>query len=183
MAKRRSDDALLHESPSKRCFRPVCGVNVRLESIASHVGGVSPPSLLDVLGSRSRKRPYYFEDREKTEEVHLYFMSTHRDSRKHSAGVVSVEASGSFREPQSSCTADSTQKRPREESAGLDHSDTVITKAADEADATTEDCAYNSFQYWRVPLPELDLSLLEDSDDHSKETSKERDPFSHAMET
>uniref|UniRef100_A0A7N8WLX3 Putative WW-binding domain-containing protein n=1 Tax=Mastacembelus armatus TaxID=205130 RepID=A0A7N8WLX3_9TELE len=27
-------------------------------------------------------------------------------------------------------------------------------------------CTYNSFQYWRVPLPELDLSLLEDASDY-----------------
>uniref|UniRef100_A0A3Q1EWP7 Putative WW-binding domain-containing protein n=1 Tax=Acanthochromis polyacanthus TaxID=80966 RepID=A0A3Q1EWP7_9TELE len=38
--------------------------------------------------------------------------------------------------------------------------------------ANTDDCTYNSFQYWRVPLPELDLSLLEDTGDHSQSKEK-----------
>lgn len=53
---------------------------------------------------------------------------------------------------------------------------------ADE-DANTEDCTYNSFQYWRVPLPELDLSLLEDASDHSKTKDKSKASSSDAMET
>uniref|UniRef100_A0A3Q1BGU9 Putative WW-binding domain-containing protein n=1 Tax=Amphiprion ocellaris TaxID=80972 RepID=A0A3Q1BGU9_AMPOC len=39
-------------------------------------------------------------------------------------------------------------------------------------DTNTDDCTYNSFQYWRVPLPELDLSLLEDTGDHSQSKEK-----------
>lgn len=53
---------------------------------------------------------------------------------------------------------------------------------ADE-DANTEDCTYNSFQYWRVPLPELDLSLLEDASAHSKTKDKSKASSSDAMET
>uniref|UniRef100_A0A7N6A9G3 Putative WW-binding domain-containing protein n=1 Tax=Anabas testudineus TaxID=64144 RepID=A0A7N6A9G3_ANATE len=36
-----------------------------------------------------------------------------------------------------------------------------------------DNCTYNSFQYWRVPLPELDLSLLEDAGDHSQAKDKD----------
>lgn len=52
-------------------------------------------------------------------------------------------------------------------------------------DPITEDSAYNSFQYWRVPLPELDLSLLEDANDHSQteKRSNVKDSNSDAMET
>lgn len=52
-------------------------------------------------------------------------------------------------------------------------------------DPNIEDCAYNSFQYWRVPLPELDLSLLEDASDHSQteKRSNVKDCNSDAMET
>lgn len=49
-------------------------------------------------------------------------------------------------------------------------------------DTNTEDCTYNSFQYWRVPLPELDLSLLEDVNDRSKTKDKSK-ASSDAMET
>uniref|UniRef100_A0A3B4XSL2 Putative WW-binding domain-containing protein n=1 Tax=Seriola lalandi dorsalis TaxID=1841481 RepID=A0A3B4XSL2_SERLL len=103
MAKRRAEDTLLHDSPSKRCCRVLCSVDMQLESTPP-TGGVSlsPPSLL----------------------------------------------------------------------------------AAD-GDTSTEDCTFNSFQYWRVPLPELDLSLLEDVNRHSqiKPKSKMKDCSSDAMET
>lgn len=53
-----------------------------------------------------------------------------------------------------------------------------------EVDVSTEDCTYNSFQYWRVPLPELDLSLLEEASNNTGEEdkSKVKDSFSDAME-
>lgn len=48
----------------------------------------------------------------------------------------------------------------------------------------TEDCMYNSFQYWRVPLPELDLSLLGEASNNTgaEDKSKVKDSFSDAME-
>uniref|UniRef100_A0A3P9IBT0 Putative WW-binding domain-containing protein n=1 Tax=Oryzias latipes TaxID=8090 RepID=A0A3P9IBT0_ORYLA len=49
-----------------------------------------------------------------------------------------------------------------------------------------EDCTYNSFHFWRVPLPELDLSLLDDgpgADSKTKEQSKISDSCSDAMES
>uniref|UniRef100_A0A4W6FTV7 Putative WW-binding domain-containing protein n=1 Tax=Lates calcarifer TaxID=8187 RepID=A0A4W6FTV7_LATCA len=136
MAKRRAEDTLLHDSPSKRCYRSLRSVDMQLESFPP-TGGVSlsPPSLLALLGSRCRKRPYYFEDPEQKQE----------------------EAAGLYRK---------------------------TTQVAD-GDTNTEDCTYNSFQYWRVPLPELDLSLLEDVDSHSqtKQKSDVKDSSSDAMET
>lgn len=52
-------------------------------------------------------------------------------------------------------------------------------------DANADDCTYNSFQYWRVPLPELDLSLLEDAKDEppTKVKSKVKGSPPDAMET
>lgn len=49
----------------------------------------------------------------------------------------------------------------------------------------TKDCMYNSFQYWRVPLPELDFSLLGDTSDYSQweDKSKVEDSSSDVMET
>ncbi|XP_033181284.1 uncharacterized protein C9orf40 homolog [Mastacembelus armatus] len=185
MAKRRAEDTVLHDSPYKRCYRSVCGVDPQLESMAA-VGGVSlsPPSLLALLGSRCRKRPYYFEDPEKPEEpaAGLHHKTTHCDTRKHAAHVVTVQTSGCFQERRSSSTGH--KRRPRGNCEG---SEIVIPKANDKADAdmNTEDCTYNSFQYWRVPLPELDLSLLEDASDCSqtKDKSDVKDISSDAMET
>lgn len=52
-------------------------------------------------------------------------------------------------------------------------------------DTNTEDCIYNSFQYWRVPLPELDFLLLGDTSDYSQweDKSKVEDSPSDVMET
>ncbi|XP_070759955.1 uncharacterized protein [Enoplosus armatus] len=187
MAKRRAEDTLLHDSPSKRCYRSLCSVDMQLGSMAP-AGGVSPPSLLALLGDRSRKRPYYFEDPEQQEEeaaaTALYRKATHCDSRKHAADVLTVQPSGSFQDRRSSSTPTSSKKRPREDCAG---SETVLPKANDKADenTNTEECAYNSFQYWRVPLPELDLSLLLDANGRSqtKDKSKVKDSSSDAMES
>uniref|UniRef100_A0A3B5BJ88 Putative WW-binding domain-containing protein n=1 Tax=Stegastes partitus TaxID=144197 RepID=A0A3B5BJ88_9TELE len=142
MAKRRAEDTGLNDSPSKRCYRSLCCVDLQLESVAP-VGVVNPPSLLALLGSRCRKRKYYSE--EKQEEPFVCRKTTNCDTRKVAASVLTMQTSGSF----------------------PDHS------------------AFNSFQYWRVPLPELDLSLLEDTSDHSqsKEKLKVKDTSSDAMET
>ncbi|XP_042344786.1 uncharacterized protein wu:fa19b12 [Plectropomus leopardus] len=184
MAKRRAEDTLLHDSPSKRCYRLLSSVDMQLDSMAP-AGGVNPPSLLALLGSRCRKRPYYFEEPEKQDEAALYRKPRHCDTRKPAANVLAVNTSGSFQDCRSSkCTLTSSKKRPRDDCTG---SETVIPKATDDKaeDTDTEDCTYNSFQYWRVPLPEVNLSLLEDATDHSqtKDKSKVKDSFSDAMET
>ncbi|KAM9858140.1 uncharacterized protein ACBR49_020183 [Aulostomus maculatus] len=163
MAKRRAEDTLLPDSGAKRCYRSMCSVDLQLESVPP-VGGVSPPSLLALLGNRCRKRTYYFEDPEQEHQLEapLGRKSAHSDSpRKHAVHVLTAQASGSFRDRRSSVTLPSSSKRQREDSVGLDP---VVSKADDkaDADASTEDSSFNSFQYWRVPLPELDLSLLDD---------------------
>ncbi|XP_070690511.1 uncharacterized protein C9orf40 homolog [Pempheris klunzingeri] len=162
MAKRRAEDPQQHDSPSKRCHRSLCSVDMQLGSVAPP-GGVSPPSLLALLGTRCRKRPRYFEEAEEEEEEEgaLHRKATHCDTRKHAAIVMTVHTSGSVQERRSS------KKRPREDCGG---SETVTANADDKAgeDINAEDCTYNSFQYWRVPLPELDLSLLEDAGDQSQ---------------
>uniref|UniRef100_A0A3Q2VEF7 Putative WW-binding domain-containing protein n=1 Tax=Haplochromis burtoni TaxID=8153 RepID=A0A3Q2VEF7_HAPBU len=196
MAKRRAEDTLLHNSPSKRCFRSLCAVDIQAESMAPS-GGVSPPSLLALLGTRCRKRPQYFDE----EETASYRKTSHYDARKRAVNVSAVQTSGSFQDRRSSSVT-SSQKRPREGSeepdTGTDwsagnkmlprscvwtlHFYLSVPFQADE-DANTEDCTYNSFQYWRVPLPELDLSLLEDASDHSKTKDKSKASSSDAMET
>uniref|UniRef100_A0A3Q3G8R6 Putative WW-binding domain-containing protein n=1 Tax=Labrus bergylta TaxID=56723 RepID=A0A3Q3G8R6_9LABR len=132
MAKRRAEDTLLHDAAPKRCYRSLCSVDMQPGGMAPS-GGVSPPSLLALLGNRCRKRPHYFEEPEKQEEESaLSLKPTKCDIRKHGA----------------------------------------------DADTDAEDCTYNSFQYWRVPLPELDLSLLEDNNDHTQTKNKSKEKYS-----
>ncbi|XP_071780660.1 uncharacterized protein LOC139931139 [Centroberyx gerrardi] len=187
MTKRRAEDTLFHDAPSKRCYRSLCSVDMQLESMAA-TGGVNPPSLLALLGSRCRKRPHYFEDREEQQQQHaaLHRKTTHCDPRKHAETGSSVQTSGSFQDRRTSTTLPNSKKRPREDGVAAQ---TAIPKAGDGADDDSNnndgDCTYNSFQYWRVPLPELDLSLLEDANNQSepREKSKGKDSISDAMET
>ncbi|XP_032434029.1 uncharacterized protein C9orf40 homolog [Xiphophorus hellerii] len=173
MAKRRAEETVLLDSPSKRrYFPPIYSVDMQLESMASG-GGLSSPSLLAILGSRCRKRPLYFDN----EEGYSGPAISPPDSGKHAKDVLKTPSSGSFPGGRRSCAL-SRNKRPREDSVG---SDTVnaTDKTAD------EDGTYNSFQYWRVPLPELDLSLLDEFSDHypKKDKFKENDTTADAMET
>ncbi|XP_060893730.1 uncharacterized protein wu:fa19b12 [Labrus mixtus] len=187
MAKRRAEDTLLHDSPPKRCYRSLCSVDMQTGGMAPS-GGVSPPSLLALMGNRCRKRPHYFEEPEKEEEEEeeeesaLCLKPTKCDMRKAQV-LTKVQTSAGFQERHNASTRTSSKKRTREDCTG---SETALPKSNDEADADTnaEDCTYNSFQYWRVPLPELDLSLLEDNNDHTqtKNKSKEKYSSSDAME-
>ncbi|KAM4745637.1 uncharacterized protein FYW61_014373 [Anableps anableps] len=179
MAKRRAEEIVLLESPSKRrYFPPIYSVDMQLESMAS-VGGVSPPSLLTFLGKSCRKRPPYFD----SEEAYSCPRICLSDSGNHAKDVLKEPSSGSFQDGQRSCGV-SRNKRPREDNVG---SDTVTPTATEKAaeDSTDEDGIYNSFLYWRVPLPELDFSLLEDTSEHSpkKDKSKDNDTTGDAMET
>ncbi|XP_034397711.1 uncharacterized protein C9orf40 homolog [Cyclopterus lumpus] len=180
MAKRRAEDTLLHGSPSKRCHRSLSSVGLPLESMAP-TGCVSPPSLLALMGCR--KRPHHPEDPQKQEDAPLYREPANCDTRKHGANILPQQTSGGFQGPRRSSTLTSSKKRPRDNCASLE---TAIPKENDKAgeDNNTEDCTYNSFQYWKLPLPELNLSLLKD-ENHSqrKEEPKVKDSASDAMET
>ncbi|KAM4579572.1 uncharacterized protein V3H82_008792 [Fundulus diaphanus] len=179
MAKRRAEEAVLLGSPTKRKpFPPLCCVDMPMESVAP-AGGVSPPSLLTLLGSRCRKRPHYFDN----EEANLCPLISLSGSGKHAKYALKEQSSGSFQDQRMSCAL-SRKKRPRVNSVG---SDTVTPTDKDKTaeDSSDEDGTYNSFQYWRVPLPELDLSLLEDASDHqqTKDKANDRDATSDAMES
>ncbi|KAL6114500.1 uncharacterized protein ACO6RY_05249 [Pungitius sinensis] len=175
MAKRRAEHTLLHVAPSKRCHLSLSGADPPLQSTAP-TGGLSPPSLLDLMGTRCRKRPRYpAEDPEKREEgAPLRREPANCDTRKHAANLLTVRPSGGVPGRRSSGAASSAEKRARGDCSG---SEAVTPKANDEAGDynATEDSAYNSFQYWRAPLPELNLSLLDEP--------KYKDSSSEFMET
>lgn len=131
MAKRRADDTLLHHSPSKRSYHSLCGIDMQLESM---VAPKSPPSLLALLGTRCRKRPYYFEDpaqqqQQQQEEAPIYRKTLNCcDTRKHAADVFPVPTSGSFQDRRSPIKSPNSKKRPREDSVGSE----TASKAKDD---------------------------------------------------
>lgn len=183
MAKRRAEDTLLHDFPSKKYCRAFCKVSMHLGSM-DPTGGVSKPSLLALLGSRGRKRPHYSEDlnkEEQEEETASAVSPCRKDTRMHAASVFSEQTSGSFHDRRSTNSA-STKSKKRARDSGSEIVPEDKEKA--EVDVNTEDCTYNSFQYWRVPLPELDLSLLEEASNNTgaEDKSKVKDSFSDAME-
>ncbi|MEQ2180506.1 hypothetical protein GOODEAATRI_001847, partial [Goodea atripinnis] len=91
-----------------------CHKAVLLESMA-RAGGVSPQSLLTLLGSRCRKRPCCFEN----EEADFGPKILLSDSGKHAKDVLKEPSSGSFKDERMSCSL-SRNKRPREDSVGSD---------------------------------------------------------------
>lgn len=122
MAKRRAEEIVLFDSPSKRRHFPaIYSVDVQLESMDPVKSG-SPQSLLTVLGSRCRKRPPYFDN----EEADSCERITRSDSGKHAKDVLTEPSSGSFQDSRRSCTL-SRNKRAREDSVGSD-----IVTATDE---------------------------------------------------
>ncbi|XP_038143219.1 uncharacterized protein C9orf40 homolog isoform X1 [Cyprinodon tularosa] len=178
MAKRRAEEPLLLDSPIKRRhLAPLCCVGMQPESMAS-AGGLSSPSILTLLGSRCRKRPHYSDN----EASDLFPKVSLWDSGKFALDVSQEPPSGSFQDERGPCTL-SRNKRPRDDSFG---SDTVRPAGNDKTDKdSSEDDTYNSFQYWRVPLPELDLLLLEHTSDQSqmKDKSKDNTTSADAMES
>lgn len=122
MAKRRAEDILLPDLPSKRCFRSLCSVDLQLESMAP-AGDMSPPSLLALLGSRGRKRPYYFEEPEQpqTSQAAIIRNTAHSDVlKKHTERALTVQNSGKFQHRQSCAIVANSQKRFRTDSAASD---------------------------------------------------------------
>ncbi|XP_016322477.1 uncharacterized protein C9orf40 homolog [Sinocyclocheilus anshuiensis] len=157
MTKRRAENILPPEIPHKRCFRslsdndkPVGGVNVIQNAI--------PSSLLTLAGQRCRKRPSYREDSLDTDNL----------PRKVAANRVNSVLAD--RNTCQSRTFEDGAGRPvtRRSSRALQtHSNKQTDEennitAGDKVMHTDEDLSpFNSFQFWRDPLPELDLALLE----------------------
>lgn len=122
MAKRRAEDTLLHDFPSKKYCRAFCKVGMHLGSM-DPTGGVSSPSLLALLGSRGRKRPYYFEDLDKEEQEETAAAAAvspgRKDTRTHAASVLSEQTSGSFHDRRSSSSSSaSTMSKKRARDSG-----------------------------------------------------------------
>ncbi|XP_060927682.1 uncharacterized protein C9orf40 homolog [Limanda limanda] len=184
MAKRHAEESLLllHEFPSKTLPRSLLSVDLQLGAdppAAARPVSRSPPALLAVVGGgRCRKRPHSSEEPEQKPQGPGVCIREHAAA----GGGVTVQTPGSVREHHGSGPPANHKKRPRED-RGTSPPGGLHKVAAGDSD--TEDCAFNTFWFWRPPLPKLDLSLLED--DHSRpqtvQRSKVKSRFSDAMET
>ncbi|XP_049620036.1 uncharacterized protein wu:fa19b12 [Syngnathus scovelli] len=176
MAKRLTDDTLISQLPIKRKFLSPCRVaDLQLGSMAVY-GGVSTRDLLNDH-CRKRRRSVEIPDVPQ-EEAPLDLTATTPDARKESISMSHAQTCGRYNESLNSTTA---RKRRREEYV---ESGTIASEVCTKTDIDSEDCTYNSFQYWRVPLPQLDLSLLEETTEHCqvKHNSNVRNALD-AMET
>uniref|UniRef100_A0A1A8GJD4 Putative WW-binding domain-containing protein n=1 Tax=Nothobranchius korthausae TaxID=1143690 RepID=A0A1A8GJD4_9TELE len=165
MAKRRAEERLLFDSPTKRRYvQPLSKAGIRLESMVP----TKPPQSVPTGGVRSpcRKRPHFLEN-EKAEEAAPCLTRPLCESKKPPANVLREPISESFQDECTSSRSTQVQKRPRVDHVGAE---AVLPSCSDKAvgNSLAEDSIYNSFQYWRVPLPELDLSLLDDLSDSSQ---------------
>ncbi|KAL1274093.1 hypothetical protein QQF64_026907 [Cirrhinus molitorella] len=177
MTKRRAENVLPPEIPHKRCLRslsdsdkPVGGANV--------IQNANPSSLLSVTGQRCRKRPSYLEDSLDTDNRPIKVSAKRVNSvleDKNTCKSRTFEDDAGRPVTRRSSRTLQTQNKQTDEENNVTAEDKVMH--------TDEDLSsFNSFQFWRVPLPELDLSLLEtESSARSSIVSSTKD--SEAMET
>lgn len=180
MNKRRAENILLPEIPHKRCFRslsdddkPIGVVNVLQNAI--------PFSLLTLAGQRCRKRPSYLEDSLDTDNLPRKVAANRVDSELADGNTCK---SGTFEDGSGNVrpvTRRSSRALQTQSNKQTDEENNIT--AEDKVMHTDEDLSpFNSFQFWRVPLPELDLSVLEtelSAGSHTASSTKDLE----AMET
>ncbi|KAJ8006025.1 hypothetical protein DPEC_G00123970 [Dallia pectoralis] len=160
MTKRHAEQGVYHDAPFKKpCCRPLYKIDTQLQS-TDPGGCVNPPSLLALLGRRCKKRPHYFDEQEEPHNILSASCDHHRVSVIEN---VLVKKCGSFREssPPAKSASLTSKKRVREDTAAstCDATKREISKDDDADDSDL--CTFNSFQFWRVPLPEIDLSIVQ----------------------
>lgn len=142
--------------------RSVCDAEPELEPVhaleVEHaLHAASPPALFTtVIGERCRKRPRCCEDHEQRDRTGTPedSLSNVTDSVNKETGDVSVSVN--FRGASGSCTCEMASKKRASGSKPEERA--KVTRPDDNDD---ELCSFNSFQFWRTPLPALDLSLLD----------------------
>lgn len=153
MTKRRAEVVLPPEIPHKRSLRSLSNIDdkaVGLETMVQN-GNLSPLLSYTCVGQRCRKRPNYNEESRITDDL----------PRKLHANRVN-SALGDENKCQSRKFEDAGKPVALEDESNKKQN---AVNAGDKVMHTDEELsAFNSFQFWRVPLPELDLSLLEPPD-------------------
>ncbi|KAL0979668.1 hypothetical protein UPYG_G00188030 [Umbra pygmaea] len=183
MTKRHAEEGVFHDAPFKiPCFRPLYQIDTQLERVDA-TGCVNPPSLLALLGRRCKKRPHYFEDQEEHQEILRPRKLSSSEHLVSASDKVMVKKSGSFQNLPANSICLISKKRAREDTVSKNDAPKMDTHK-DDADVGNELCTFNSFQYWRVPLPELDLSLLQiDNTSGTNRIPPAKDLSSDSMES
>lgn len=152
MTKRRAEGVIYHDSPHKRlCFQSLRNETALPDiRVVRDAGG---SSLLSFLSNHCRKRNHV--DAGETQE---FSRPRKRSLKSKTNGTVltdNVDNSGRFRDVGMQQVA--PKKRPREETQlhEADHIPNGTAKADEDL------ISFNTFQFWRAPLPELDMSLLQ----------------------
>ncbi|XP_067296309.1 uncharacterized protein wu:fa19b12 [Pseudorasbora parva] len=173
MTKRRAENILPPEIPSKRSFRSL-DIHVVGENVIQN-DNFNPSSLLSFAGQRCRKRPKYLEDPLNTDKIRRKGAANRIDSvlaDKNTCKSRTFEDAGRPVTLRASCEHQTESNKQHDEEINLTARDRVMH--------TDEDLSpFNSFQFWRVPLPELDLSLLETEPSVRSSSTKDLE----AMET
>ncbi|XP_056602575.1 uncharacterized protein wu:fa19b12 isoform X1 [Triplophysa dalaica] len=157
MTKRRAENALPPEIATKRCLRSLFNIDDKPGGVTMVQNGnvsVDLLPLLSCVGQRCRKRPNYNEDSHITGDLPRKAPANRVNSalgEKNTWKSRKVEDAGKPVAPE-----DEPNKKPNGQNA---------VPAGDKVMHTDDGLsAFNSFQFWRVPLPELDFSLLEPTD-------------------
>lgn len=157
MTKRRAENKLPPDIiPHKRCLRSLSNIDDKpVGGEVTTVQSGNPPQLPSNLGQRCRKRPNYNEDSPNTDDMPKKIPANRANPMlgdKNTCKSRKFEDAGKpvARPPSHALEVESKKEKEDKNTTG------------DKVMPTDEDLtAFNSFQFWRVPLPELDLSLLE----------------------
>ncbi|KAB5528335.1 hypothetical protein PHYPO_G00139080 [Pangasianodon hypophthalmus] len=154
MRKRRAESSSLHEVPQKKKCRCVCDAEPELEAV--HALHAAPRALFTtVIGEHRRKRPRCCEDPEQHGRTGApgHRLSNATDGVNEETGDVRV--SGKFRGASGACMCEMASEGSASGTKPEKRTKVMLPDDEDEL------CAFNSFQFWRTPLPALDLSLLD----------------------
>ncbi|MCJ8746710.1 hypothetical protein PDJAM_G00144820 [Pangasius djambal] len=156
MTKRRAESSSLHEAPQQKKCRCVCDAEPELEAVHALHAAAAPRALFTtVIGEHRRKRPRCCEDHEQHGRTGApgHRLSNATDGVNKETGDVRV--SGKFRGASGACMGEMASE---ESTSGTKPEMPTKVALPDDED---ELFAFNSFQFWRTPLPALDLSLLD----------------------
>ncbi|KPP76790.1 hypothetical protein Z043_103839 [Scleropages formosus] len=168
MTKRRAGDAPQHETPFKRPAGPACGAEARPSAVAGFRAPAALPPAAARTGTRE-KRPRVWEEREA--ETALPRKKARVNSVRVSRnGSVVVVHSGSFQDENNTVgeaealTLPAGVPESRQEEGAAPNNMTKSDKGVPTDDDDDDLSAFNSFQFWRAPLPDLDFSVLQCDD-------------------
>lgn len=177
MTKRRAESLFIHDNLSPKTFS-LFRFDTQLESMAA-AGDLNPPSMLALLSNKHRKkRPFHFEEERSHEENSPPSKISCSDKLVTGTSFDCLSMSVQDGRFKKGCDVMATResnacqkKRGREDSASqhcfnkvIDGVPEPVTSIVEHDDGDTDLSKFNSFQYWRAPLPALDLSLLQDPD-------------------